>query len=544
MTDDACFLTIAGAADLIRTRKLSPVELTRALIDRTERLDPQIRAFITPTPELALTQAGRAESEIGGGHYRGPLHGIPFGLKDIFNTAGILTSAHSKICRENVPDEDATATARLYEAGGVLMGKLATHEFAHGGPSHDLPWPLPRNPWNLEHFVGGSSSGSAAAIASGFVLGALGSDTGGSIRGPAALAGVVGLKPTAGLVSRHGVIPNSFTFDHCGPMTWTVEDCAILLKAIAGYDVRDPSSACRAIPDYRAALREDLRGIRVGVIRHFWEEDAPASPDLCRSMDEAIDVLHQLGATIETVRLRPLGEYYDVRNVIAQTELFSIHQQDLMERPGDFGADFLRRVLPGCLFQAAHYVQAQRERRIMLQQAEPLYRKYDVLLTAGTGPAPRLDQIRNIDFWKKPNIYYAFSIMGGPALALCNGFSESGLPLGMQIAGAPFAEETVLRVGHAYEKATAWREARPRLIEGAVPAPVTPAPTPPGPDVDVPTRQLIESLARRAGLTLGEREHALLCEAAPYALAMAQRIRRNHPRFAEPASTFVRALRS
>ena len=539
MTSTLHFLTIAGASELIRLRKLSPVELTRALIERIEAFDSQVNAFITLTPERALDQAREAESEIAAGRYRGPMHGIPFGLKDIYNTAGIRTTAHSKIYIDNIPREDATTTAMLFSAGGVLLGKLGTHEFSIGGPSHDLPWPIPRNPWDREHYVGGSSSGSAAAIAAGFVLGALGSDTGASIRNPAALGGVAGLKPTYGLVSRHGVIPNSYTFDSCGPMTWTVEDCAILLQAIAGYDARDPTSSVRPIPDYRAALKNDLSGIRVGVIRHFWEEDVPVSEDLCHAMDEAIDVLARLGATIETVRMRPLRDYHDVRMVIAQTEVFCNHYKDLVERPGDFGAELIRKVLPACLFQGVDYVQAQRERAVMLKQTEPLYQKYDVLLTAGAGPAPRLDQYQSIDFWIKPNIYNVFNVTAGPALAVCNGFSRNGLPLGMQIAGAPFREETVLRVGHAYEKATAWRSPRPRLHEGGHSGPVTPALTPARPELDAPTRQLAEALARGAGLKLDAREHAILLEIAPYALAMAKRIPRDHARSTEPASIFV-----
>ena len=539
MTSELHFLTIAQAGELIRTRKLSPVELTQALLKRIAAFDPQVNSFITVTPELALKQAREAESEIAAGRYRGPMHGIPFGLKDIYNTAGIRTTAHSKICKDNVPQENAKTAAMLFSAGAVLLGKLATHEFAHGGPSHDLPWPIPRNPWNRDHFVGGSSSGPAAAVAAGFVPGALGTDTGASIRNPAALGGVVGLKPTYGLVSRHGVIPNSYTFDHCGPMTWTVEDCAILLQAIAGHDPADPTSSLRPIPDYRAALENHLRGIRIGVVRHFWEEDLPASPDMCRAMDNAIEVLAKLGATVETVRMRPLWDYYDVKIVIAETEVFSVHHRDLVERAGNYGDDFLRKTLAACLFQASDYVQAQRERAVMLKQIEPLYQKYDVLLTACTGPAPRLDQYHNIDFWRKPSIYTVFNVTAGPALSVCNGYSQSGLPLGMQVAGAPFDEETVLRVAHAYETATAWRSSRPHLVEGAASAPVRPPATPAGPDLDEPTRRLVEFSALRAGLKLSAREYALLLESAPYALSMARRIYRDRGWFEEPASIFT-----
>src|SRR5687768_3335896 len=296
MTDELHFSTVAQSAELIRTRKLSPVELTQAHLKRIADLDPQLNAYITLTADLALKQAREAEQEIAKGRYRGPLHGIPYGLKDIYNTRGILTTGYSRVCADNVPAEDATTTRKLQEAGAVLLGKLATHEFAHGGPSFDLPWPPARNPWNLEHFTGGSSSGSGAAVSAGLAPFALGSDTGGSIRGPASHCGIAGLMPTYGLVSRAGVIPNSFTFDHCGPMTWTVEDCAILLQAIAGYDARDAGSIAAEIPNYRGALSGDIKGLRIGVLRHYWEKDMPAHPDLARAMDAAIDVFKSLGA--------------------------------------------------------------------------------------------------------------------------------------------------------------------------------------------------------------------------------------------------------
>jgi len=539
MSDELHFLTIARASELVRARKLSPVELTQALLARTAALDPCIHAFITVTAERALAQARAAEAEIAAGRHRGPLHGIPFGLKDIYCTAGILTTGNSRVCADNVPSADATAVSRLYESGAVLLGKLATHEFAHGGPSHDLPWPVPRNPWNNAHYVGGSSSGSAAAIAAGLVPAALGSDTGASIRNPAGLAGVVGLKPTYGLVSRHGVMPNSYSFDHCGPMTWTVEDCALVLQAIAGHDPRDPASVRCTVPDYRAALREDLRGIRVGVLRHFWEEDLAVSPEAAAGMEAALDALRRLGAEVSTARMRPLQAYYDVKIAIAETEIFAIHRRNLIARPGDYGADFLRRTLGGCVFHAADYVQAQRERRVMVEEASALLERFDVCVSVGAGPAGRLDRYENIDFWRKPSLYSVFNVTGGPTVSICNGYGANGLPLSMQIAGRPFDEATVLRIAHAYERATAWRDRRPDLVPGSPPAPVA-APRVSGvPELDPSDLRLVESSARHSGLALGPREHALLLEGAPYALAMARRIRRDHDDFAEPASVFV-----
>jgi len=539
MTDELHFLTIAQAAELIRTRKVSPVELTQAYLDRIAALDAQLNAYITITADLALEQAREAEREIAQGNYRGPLHGIPIGLKDIYNTRGILTSGHSKVCIDNVPTEDATTVKKLYAAGAVLLGKLATHEFAHGGPSFDLPWPPARNPWHLEHFTGGSSSGAGAAVAGGLAPAALGSDTGGSIRGPASHCGIVGLMPTYGLVSRAGVIPNSFTFDHCGPMTWTVEDCAIVLQALAGYDPLDAGSIEVPVPDYRAALSPDIRGIRIGVLRHYWEEDLPAHEDLRRAMDDAIEVLRKLGAKIEGCRARAMLDSLDVKVIIAETEIFSIHHKELIARPGDFGRDFLGRILPACLFQAADYVAASREHRRIMAEARRLCERYDVLLTAGFGPAPRLDAHRTLNFWQRPNIFTPSNVTAGPALELCNGFSKTGLPLGMQVIGRPFGEATVLRVGHAYEQATPWRQRRPQLTTGAKQPAVTPKGNEPdASSVDAATRDLALRMAHRAGLRLDERQMAILLEAAPHALAMANRVRKDRDRFEEPALVF------
>ncbi|HSN39931.1 MAG TPA: amidase [Burkholderiales bacterium] len=533
------FLPIAEAAGLIGTRRLSPVELTKSLLARIEALEPQLNAFITVTADLALEQAKQAEREIAQGNYRGPLHGIPFGLKDIYNTEGILTSGGSRVCIDNIPQEDAATVRKLREAGAVLLGKMQTHEFAHGGPSFDLPWPPARNPWNLEHFTGGSSSGSGAAIAAGLVPGALGSDTGGSIRGPASFCGIAGLMPTYGLVSRAGVIPNSFTFDHCGPMAWTVEDCAILLQAIAGYDPRDAGSIEHPIPDYRAALKTGIKGMRIGVLRHYWEEDLPAHEDLKRAMDDAIGVFRGLGASVEDCRTRPMADSLGVKVIIAETEIFSIHRKELIERPGDFGRDFLGRILPACLFQATDYVAASREHRRIIAEARALYDKYDVLLTAGFGPAPRLDAHKTLNFWQRSNVFTPSNVTAGPALELCNGFSQSGLPLGMQVIGRPFDEATVLRAGHAYEQATDWRKRRPLLTPGAAQPPVVPKGNEPqAPDLDAATRSLVLGMARRAGLRLNDTQQAILLEAAPYALAMADRIHRNRDRMEEPALIF------
>jgi len=536
---DLHWLTIAEAARLIERRQLSPVELTDALIARVEALDPQLHAFLLPTPEKAREQARTAERDIMAGRYRGQLHGIPVGLKDIYATAGIRTTSHSKICENLVPTEDATTVTKLYQAGMVLLGKLATHEFAHGGPSFDLPWPPARNPWDRDHFTGGSSSGAGAAVAAGFVPAALGSDTGGSIRGPAALCGIVGLKPTYGLVSRAGVYANSFTFDHAGPMTWTVEDCAIMLQGIAGHDPKDPASADRAIPDYRAALTRDIRGLRFGIVRHLYEDDIAVAPEVRAALEEAYAVFRSLGATLEDVRIRPAADYYAVKITIAESEQYAIHEEELRTRPSDFGADFLGRALPAVLYSGTDYVQAQRERRLMLAEMAPIYEKYDLLLTpTAPGPAPRLGTWRTISFWQNSSLTTPFNVTAGPALAQCMGFTPAGLPLSLQIVGRPFDEATVLRAAHAYEMATNWRSHRPTLDPGASFSNEPPPSVRPEPVSDPATRDMVVAACRRAELSLNDGQLDMICAAAPYVMAMTRRLRRERNFREEPANIF------
>ncbi|HUA50605.1 MAG TPA: amidase [Candidatus Sulfotelmatobacter sp.] len=531
--------TIAEASRLIARKELSPVELVKQLLERVDGAERHLNAFITLTADAALAEARQAEVEIAAGRLRGPLHGIPYGLKDIFDAEGLPTTGHSRIRLGHVAARDATVTAKLRAAGAVLMGKLATHEFAHGGPSFDLPWPPARNPWHPAHQTGGSSSGSGAAVAAGFVLGALGSDTGGSIRNPASFCGLVGLKPTYGLVSRCGVFPNSFTFDHVGPMCWTVEDCALLLQAIAGHDPADPGSADVALPDYRAALADgkaDLKGLRVGVVRHFWEEDLPANPEVRAAMAASLDALRELGASLEDVRLRPLQDYYDVKIVIAESELYAVHEPELRKRPGAFGRDFLGRSLGACLFRSVDYVQAQRQRRRILEEMAAIYARYDLLVTAGPyGPAPRFVNHRTVAFWQKPNITTPFNVTGGPALVMCNGFSATGLPLSIQLVGRPFDEAGVLRAAAALEAATPWHERRPSLDYGPTVQPAE-APKDAVPPSDPHVRERVMRVVEAAGLPLDGGQIAQLCEAAPYIDAMRGRLARNHPVDREPGT--------
>jgi aspartyl-tRNA(Asn)/glutamyl-tRNA(Gln) amidotransferase subunit A len=537
-TTDLHFLTIAEAGGLIEQRKLSPVALTRAFLDRITAIDPQLNAYLLVTAEQALEQARVAEAEIMSGNYRGPMHGIPFALKDIYCTSGIRTTSHSRTRSDYVPDFDATTVAKLRQAGAVLLGKLATHEFAHGGPSFDLPWPPARNPWNREHVTGGSSSGSGAGVAAGLAMGALGSDTGGSIRNPAALCGLAGLKPTYGLVSRFGVYTNSFSYDHAGPMTWSVEDCAIMLQAIAGHDPKDPASAEQPVPDYRAALTGSIKGLRIGVLRHLFEDDAPIPPAAKTALEAAFDVLRGLGATLEDTRIRPAQVYHDVKITGAESELYAVHEPALRTRLSDFGEDFLGRTLGALLISGADYVQASRWRRVLVAEMAPLYTKYDVLVTAGPGPAPRLDSWRTINFWQRPSLTTPFNVLGGPALAQCIGFTDDGLPLSMQIVARPFDDATVLRVAHAYEGATPWRASRPMLdpnttVAGTLP----PVPEPAQPEINAARRDEIAAICRRAGLTLNERHFQQLCATAPYVEAMVGRLRRDPEFHEEPAST-------
>jgi aspartyl-tRNA(Asn)/glutamyl-tRNA(Gln) amidotransferase subunit A len=526
----------------LRSRALSPVELATGLIERIHRYDRNINAVTTLTAESCLQRARVAEIEIRTGRWRGPLHGVPFLLKDIIETEGIRTGAGSRICDNFIPVEDAEVVKRMYSAGAVLVGKATTHEFAHGGPSFDLPWPPARNPWNTNHFSGGSSSGSAAAVAAGFVPIALGTDTGGSIRIPAAMCGTVGLKPTYGLVSRRGIIPNSYSLDTCGPLTRTVEDAALGLQAIAGFDPGCPGSVDGPIPDYVGALARGIEGLRIGVLRHFWERDHVASAPVASAMEDALDVLRGLGAQLGTAHMRPIQQYSDVKVIMSESELLSIHQQDFIDRPQAFGRIFAGRVLGACLFSATDYVNAQRERRLMAQEAGRLFEDFDVLVTLGPGPAPRLaDHNPLAEKWSKPSLTAPFNVTGQPAIAVCMGFAQNGMPLSMQIVGRSFDEAMVLRVAHAYEQATGWCLRRPQLAETVVEheAPPPPPQVPAISELDEFAIDEARRAAARAGLVLPDDMIVQIAAAAPHALAMATRLRRARARAEEPAAVFV-----
>jgi len=460
---DPAFLTIAELGRLYDQRELSPVEVTRSFLDRIAAHDAKLHSFIRVTPEAALAEAQAAERELMAGRRRGPLHGIPYALKDIVETAGIPTTGHSKLCKDYVPAADAHLVTLLKAGGAVLMGKRATWEFALGGPSWDLPWPPARNPWNPDYLPGGSSSGASAAVAAGFVPGAVGTDTGGSIRGPAAVCGIAGLKPTYGRVSRRGVFPNTFTMDHCGPLTRSAGDIALFLQVIAGFDAEDPGSEDVPVPDYRAALTGRIEGLRFGLIEHWYAQGA--HPDLVPAISAAVEVLRGLGAVVEPVQLSSLRDYTDCKTTISIAELYAIHEKDLKTRPQDFGRILRNRVLPGALIRAEDYVQALRWRAVLAREQALTLKRFDALLTAGAlNVADPADPNQPDRLVSSPSITMPFSVGGLPALAIPCGFSRAeGLPLSLQIAAAPMAEPTVLRIAHAYQQATDWHRRHPDL---------------------------------------------------------------------------------
>ena len=457
--------TIAEAARQIAAKKLSPVELTRACLDRVRALDNRLHAFYQVTEERALAEARAAEALIMARGPSGPLHGIPIGLKDIVDTKGIPTTCGSKLLQDNIPDEDATCATRLAAAGTVLIGKLTTHEFADGGPSFDLPAPPSRNPWNTEHFTAGSSSGTGAAVASGMILCGIGTDTGGSIRGPAALCGIAGLKPTYGLVSRAGVAPAAFSLDHIGPMAWTAEDCAIMLQALAGHDPKDPGSADRAVPDYRKALGRGIKGLRIGVIHHFHETDHKVSDGTQRGITAAIAAFRDLGAEIREVQLSPLQDWAACGSLISITERAAAYEEWARTRLGDFGERMRSRLMLGAFVSGVDYLQAVRRRRELRAELKAAMAELDIVLTAvQPNEAPKIDAVPKWDTFQQPSFMMPFNVAGYPAMSVCSGFGAGGLPVAIQLVGKPFQEATVLRAADAFEKATPHRDRRPLLV--------------------------------------------------------------------------------
>jgi len=463
---DPTLLTVAEAGRAIAEGRLSPIAMTEAYLERIDALDGELHSYVT-----VLHDAARAAArEIAAGRSRGPLHGIPIGLKDIYKTNGIRTTAGSRRYEHHVPEEDAESWVRLRDAGAILLGKHETHEFAIGGPDFGLPFPPARNPWNTAHYPSGSSSGSAVAVAAGLCAAAMGSDTGGSIRGPAAYCGIVGLKPTYGRVSRRGVFPLSYSLDHCGPLTRTVEDCAILMQALAAYDPQDPASADVPVPDYRAALTPRLDGLRIGVIRHFHERDAAdfgadsaPSAAYVGAFNAACRTLESLGARLVDLHLSPLIAYLDANRLIMLAEAYALHEADFRERPHLFGRLMFARVGLGAFLTAADYVEALRQRRELTVEFARALADVDAAISANaTGPAPRIDQVPFWGVYERASYTGPYNLTGSPALSVPIGF-EDGLPLAFQIAGKPFDEAGVMRVGHAFEQATEFHRQRPRM---------------------------------------------------------------------------------
>lgn len=467
--DALCFLSIGELAKELRQGDLSPVELTQAYLNRIEKIDPRLNSYLTVTAEGALQAAGTAEKDLRRGEYTGALHGIPLAYKDIFFTRGVKTTCASKVLKDFLPDYDATVIKRLQAAGSVMLGKLNMNEFATVSPSAFFG-PV-QNPWNSEHGSGGSSSGSGAAVAAGLCAGSLGTDTAGSIRIPASFCGIVGLKPTYGRVSLNGVIPLSWSLDHAGPMTRTVEDAALMLQAIAGYDPQDLASGETAISDYTAGLTGDIRGLLLGVPRSFFPD--LTDPEVKQAFALAVKVLEGLGARIEEVSLPPMdGIWGGLARPILHSEAYVWHETYLQNQAEDYGPYVRKFFERGRDILAAEYVKFQRRkaqfRRDVLTACAPV----DALLTPGTLiPAPP-DKARSVTInGKEINLVEAiisatgpFDLTGQPALTLPCGFTDTGLPLALQIVGKPFDEATVLRIGHAYQVHTAWHKTRPPMF--------------------------------------------------------------------------------
>ena len=458
------WLTASEASRAFAARQLSPVELLTALLGRIDALDPKLHAFIHLDADAAMEAARTATKEIAAGRIRGPLHGVPVGVKDIIDVAGLPTTGHSKILLGNIAKADAVVIQKLRQAGAIILGKLATHEFAIGGPSFDLPFPPARNPWNPDHHPGGSSSGSGAGVCAGLFPVALGTDTGGSVRNPASVCGIVGVKPTYGLVSRRGVFPLSYTLDHIGPLTRTVADTALMLDAIAGYDPDDPGSAPTQSRHFGRLLDRGVRDLRIGFVRHFHETDTPAHPEVTAALEDVARVLQAEGAEVRSVTLPALTEFAGINRVILCSEAWSIHAPWLRERPGDYGQLARRRLLPGAFMTAGDYVGAQRRRLQLIAAVEDVLRDVDVLLCASSmDPASRLDDPAETSRTYPRQARTPFNVTGHPALAMMAGLASNGLPVSVQFAGRYFDDATVLRVAAAYERATPWHKKRPPI---------------------------------------------------------------------------------
>ena len=461
------FLTASQLSNLIETKEVSPVEATEAYLDRIEEVDPKLNSYITITGEQAVESARQAEQEIAAGKHRGPLHGVPMAVKDQFNTAGVLTTGGSSILKDNVPSEDATVIAKLKEAGAVMLGKLNMSEFAMA-EIYNHPYGTPRNPWDLERNPGTSSSGSGAATAAFLCSTSLGEDTGGSIRGPANFSGLVGLRPTHGRVSRYGVLGGSWSMDTVGPISRSVEDAAITIQAIAGYDTKDTYSWDVPVPDYRSALTGDIQGIKMGVIQE--RMDSPnLDPEFRETVAKAISVIGELGASSEDVSIPLAPNAGALTMSILNVEWANLHRPLFEPNFDELDHNNKIRFLTGSIIPAQAYYKAQKIRAVLRQQILDALEKVDVLVLP-TGPvtAPPVESVPGIESKEHSLTGLAgrisftgpFNLAGTPAISVPCGFSAAGMPMGLQIVGKPFDEETVLRVAHAYEQNTDWHNCR------------------------------------------------------------------------------------
>jgi aspartyl-tRNA(Asn)/glutamyl-tRNA(Gln) amidotransferase subunit A len=462
---DLCFLSIDELSRLIAGKEVSPVEVTEAYLARIERLDETLGAYATVLADEARREARAAEEEIAAGKYRGPLHGVPISLKDIFYTRGVRTAAGSLVLADFVPSYDGTVTARLREAGSVLLGKVNCYEFALG-PKTPYHYGVTRNPWGLDRITGSSSSGSGVAVAAGLSAMSMGTDTGGSVRLPAAFCGTVGLKPTYGRVSRYGILPLAWSLDTPGPLTRSVADAAIVLSAIAGYDPNDPASSDLSVPDYRAALEGDLAGVRIGVPANFFFEYL--DPDVEEATRAAVGVLEELGGSLADVAIPELEHAQTASSIIMLAEAASVHEEMLRAEGDRYGQNARERIEVGSMLLATDYLKSQRVRTVMLRQFERAMADVDVLVTPTT-PRPA---IRTTDKMPKNDgaeaaraannrLSRPFSLLGWPTVSLTCGFSSEEMPISLQVVGRPYDEELILKVAQAYQQATEWHLRRP-----------------------------------------------------------------------------------
>ena len=467
---DLLNLTIAQAAPRLERRELSPVELTEAVLQRIGAVNATLNAYITVCAPQAREVAQATERMIRAGYYLGPLHGIPIALKDNIYTRGVRTTAGAKILADFVPDEDATVAARLKRAGAIVVGKTNMHEFAWGGTTDNPHYGTCRNPWNPERFPAGSSGGSGAAVAARACLGALGTDTGGSIRLPSSVNGIVGIRPTIGRVSNHNVVPLAWTMDTVSPMTRTVEDCVTMFEVIAGYDPLDPHSAEAPLADYRAGLGRGVRGLRIGLIRDYsLTHLQKAVGDAVRG---ALKTLEGLGAGVEEIPMPSIHGNISAQLTIESCEPSAYHQEWLRTRPGDYGEDVRALLEMGEMYLATHYIQAQRYRSLLRREFLEGFRQVDVFVTptlpfTATPCGATEVVIENNQTEDMLSAIMQFtgvpSLAGLPALSLPVGFDPDGLPVGMQVIGRPFDEATLFRLGHAYQGVTSWHTKSPRL---------------------------------------------------------------------------------